>query len=113
MTRGPVVSGTADQRRRERWALGLAVAGVVFATSYTGQRLVSAGLGEPSVNDVVRSLHTPLYWRLALSALHGAIALPLGALVLPEPWVRPVLRFGPLWVVGPVMLDALLLVAVP
>lgn len=109
----PVASGTVDQRRRERWALGIASAAVVFALSYAGQRLVSVALGEPSLDDVVRSTHTPYAWRIALCLLHAGIAAPLAASVPPEPWVRPLLRFGPLWVLAPVLFAALLMVVFP
>ncbi len=110
----PIVWGTADQRRRERWSLGLAIGAVVFVASYAGQRLFTLlVVGEPSFAEVVRSTHTPYFWRVAIAALQAALAVPLGALVVPEIAVRPLLRFGPLWVIAPIMLLALLMVAFP
>jgi hypothetical protein len=109
----PVTWGTSDQRRREKWALGFTVGAVVFVASYGGQRLFGLLAGEPTVGDVIRTAHTPFFWRVALAALHAALAVPLAALLVPEAWARPLLRFGPLWVIGPVMVLALAMVAFP
>ena len=107
------VPGTADQRRRERWALGLAAGAVVFALSYSVQRLVSLVIGEPAFAEVLRAAHTAFYWRVVIAALQGGLTVPVVAAVVPEIAVRPLLRFGPLWVISPVMVFALALVAFP
>lgn len=111
--RPPPVVTTGDLRRRERWALGIAVGAVVFVASYTGQRLFSAALGEPTPTEVIATTHTPYYWRVGLATLQALVAVPLGALLPPEPVVRPLLRIGPLWVVASVMIHALLVVVFP
>jgi hypothetical protein len=108
-----VLTGTAAQRRRERWTLGVAAGAVVFALSYASQRLVSLLIGEPTFAEVLRTAHTPLFWRTAIAATQAALAVPLVAAVTPEVMVRALLRLGPLWVIGPVMVFALALVVFP
>ena len=69
-------------------------AGVGLAVSYVAQRLFAAFTGEPDPLDVLAQAHIPMFFRVALGAVHAAVLASLTAL-LPESACAAALRATP------------------